>query len=377
MDRNDFDWDRLDRYVTGSGSPEQLAALERWIDSDPELRALADSMRTIGRPPEAAAGEWDVRAAYDGLHRRMRLVGRPQLRVHSATGGKTQSRSERPERPRRRRANVWPSLAAAAVAFFVIGSAVVIARLGRPAPEDAAVAVEIHEFTTGRRQRSIVDLPDGSRVILAPETRLRIPDTYTVHGRGPRDLFLEGQAHFQVEYDSARPFKVYAANGIAEDLGTEFVVTAYPETDGMEVVVASGTVALHARQSPGEVAAADSAARSRPLMTLTEGDLVRLDSGGAATVTHGIDVTARTAWTQGMIVFDGILLGDAIPVLERWYDIEIHLADRSLVNRRLTTTFGAEPLPQLLELLGMSLGLRVDHVGRSVTLSPTHPQRPR
>src|SRR6266571_2634754 len=71
MDRNSIDWDRLDRYVTGRGTPEELAALEAWVSSDAELRAIAAAMRTAWRPPRIEQQTWDVRGAWQRLRRRM------------------------------------------------------------------------------------------------------------------------------------------------------------------------------------------------------------------------------------------------------------------------------------------------------------------
>lgn len=371
MRHESIDWERLDRYVSGEGTPEERAALERWIESDPELRALAEAMRLVGRPASTAPGEWDARAAWQSMQRKMRLAGRPPLRVIPAgtDAAPTPDPWRRRTHPRRR---AWRPLAAAATIAVALGSGLLLWRSQTTSPTEtvpAAVAIEMREFSTGRMQRSMLHLPDGSRVILAPETRIRVPATYT-STHGPRYLYLEGQAFFTVEHDDERPFRVYAANGIAEDLGTEFTVTAYPETDGLEVLVATGVVALHRLAPEAEEPGAESAETPAPLFTLTRGDFARLDSLGDATLTRGVDVDALTAWTAGRLVFDGTHLADAIPALERWYDIEIRLADPALARRRLTSTFGPEPLPQVLDLLALSLDLKVEQDGNTITLSP-------
>src|SRR6266571_1138550 len=81
MDRNSIDWERLDRYVTGRGTAEELAALEAWVSSDAELRAIAAAMRTAGRPPGIEQRPWDVRGAWQRLRRRM---DRAPLRILSS-----------------------------------------------------------------------------------------------------------------------------------------------------------------------------------------------------------------------------------------------------------------------------------------------------
>lgn len=368
MEHDAIDWERLDRYVTGRGTPEELAALERWVDSDPALRALADAMRSAGLPPHTLPPDWDAGEAWQRVSGRMRLMERGPLRVIPGAGGARGSAA--PPSPRRL-ARAWRSVAAAAAVVLAVGSVLMFSRHD-PEPDVAvAGAVEMQEFTTGPRQRSVLDLPDGSRVMLAPASRLRVPVTYGA--RGARDLVLEGQAHFTVRRDTLRRFLVRTASGTAEALGTEFVVTAYAETRGMEVLLASGAVALHAAPVVPEPEMAAAAAVVPPLLTLAPGDLAHLDPAGVATLTSGVDVDARMAWTTGRIVFDGTRLGDAVPIMERWYDIEIRLADSALAGRRLTATFHGDPLPQVLELLAMSLDLDVQWRDGLVVLSMKSP----
>jgi anti-sigma factor RsiW len=61
MDGDRIDWERLDRFISGEGSPEERAMLERWVNDDPALRALADAMRTVGRSTDAP--RWDAQRA--------------------------------------------------------------------------------------------------------------------------------------------------------------------------------------------------------------------------------------------------------------------------------------------------------------------------
>ena len=78
--------------------------------------------------------------------------------------------------------------------------------------------------TTLVAELDTVELPDGSRAILAPSSSLR----YTISPHtGPRELQLEGEAYFDVEHDAERPFRVRTRNVVVEDLGTVFVVREY------------------------------------------------------------------------------------------------------------------------------------------------------
>lgn len=333
MDRNHVDWDRLDRYVMGQGSPEERAALEAWVAADPELRAIAAAMQTVGRHPEAEQRTWDVAGAWQRVRSRM---DRASLRVVSLAD--------------RRPARMW-WLVGTAAAVVVLGAASLLTftrwRAATPA---------VREVATRRAQTAVLNLADGSRIILGPASRVRLSVAPYA-----RDVDLEGEAYLEVKHDSTRPFRVHTAAGVIQDVGTEFLVSAYPGAAGTRVVVASGSVALY--QPSGRE-------RVPPLVTLARGDLADLAATGVATVTHSVNVSPYVSWTEGTLVFDATRLEDAVPRLERWYDVDIALSDSTLAGRRLTATFRHESLTQVLELLSLSLALHVDHHGRSIVLAP-------
>lgn len=246
----------------------------------------------------------------------------------------------------------------------------------------------MEETITGRGQRATVELPDGSRAILAAESRLRYPAS-AEHWRDAdraRDLYLEGQAYFEVQHDSTRAFRVHTATGVVEDLGTEFVVAAYPETHGTLVAVVAGVVALYrapvdtavaaasgaeaitdadARAGTGETTGAEAIADAdagagagettrieatgerdagggaeagtraeaahegrlgRPLLVLSRGDVARLDTSGKTVLTRDVNLAPYVAWTDWNLVFDATPMHEVVATLARWYDLDITLA---------------------------------------------------
>ncbi len=363
MDWDAIDWERLDRYVTGRGSPDELAALHAWVQADPERRAVAAAMRAVGRPSGTDGQPWNVASAWQQLRRRLhqaplRLLA-PSERAVGLLGP-----PPRPWTRLRRR----PLLAGVAAAVILLVAASLV-----PRARWHSGTIPIREVATRRSQTAVLELPDGSRVTLAPASRLRLsPDIRALQAGTARDIYLEGEAYLEVKHDGTRPFRVHTAAGEVEDIGTAFLVTAYPETDGMRVLVASGQVALYQGPAAPAAAARDAAPRRRPLLTLQRGEVAQLAASGVATVTRDVNVQPYLAWTQGNLAFDGTRLGDAVPQLERWYDATIALSDSSLAERRLTATFRYEPLPQVLELLALSLDLHVERLGRSVRLTPGH-----
>lgn len=346
MHLSEHDWERLERYLSRRGSPEELAVLNRWVESSPDLRALADAMQTVGQVAGERAQSWDEEAAWRRVARRMRWFARPD-RLHRG-------------RPR------WIAWAAAAAVIATAGATVALLDWqSRAARSRELATAPAREVVTRRGERTAFNLADGTRVMLGAESRLAIPALYNVPGAG-RELQLEGEGYFLVTHDSLRPFRVSTSLGTAEDLGTEFVVSTYAEARGMRVLVASGKVALRQR-SPAAPAATP--ADSLPLVTLSEGDLARLDSAGAATVTR-VDPASYLAWTHGALVFNGTPLRDVLPQVARWYDLDIRLADASLGSRRLTATFRDQSVSAVLDLMALSLDIRVERRGQAVVFHP-------
>src|SRR5687767_7294063 len=63
MGDDQIDWERLDRFVRGEGSPAERVVLERWVDDDPKRRALAEAMRSAGVPTSGDARRFDAARA--------------------------------------------------------------------------------------------------------------------------------------------------------------------------------------------------------------------------------------------------------------------------------------------------------------------------
>src|SRR5438552_1310574 len=313
----------LDRYLAGEASASDAQAVRDWLAEHPDHPLFLDGLRLIRRVATERIPESSVDAAWANAQRALEV----------------------PRQPRRSRRLLSVALAAAAVVVAMIGGRGVLRR-----------TPQWREYATTAAQRMVVRLQDGTLVTLAPKSRVRYAADY---GRARRELYLDGEAYFQVTPDSQRPLRVHTAASVTEDLGTAFVVRAYADQVATEVVVAEGRVALWR---------ADTAAASRPALLLGARDLGRLEQGGGATVRRGVDLARQLAWTRGVLSFDGTPLGEVVRTLERWYNVEIRVADSALAARRLTATFQNESIDLVLQRIALTVGLRVEPADGSVIL---------
>ncbi len=329
------------RFFSGESDAPERAYVERWIAADPSRGPLAKHLRTIwGRAVDAdqafdLPGIWR-RLAHElspGADRRALSV-RTALAPH--TGPQGVGGGGRADRVR------W--IVAALVVVIAIGTV-----SWRTVTVPSAPQV-VREFATPAGSRSIVTLRDGTRLVLGPATRLRVPADFARHRR---TVELEGEAYFAVVHDDRRPFAVRAGNAIVTDVGTEFAVQAYGGDPAVRVAVAGGQVCL-----------GPTSRCNRPLRV---GDVATIGATGLA-IAHNANVAALTAWTQGRLVFDGMPLRDVVRELGRAFDVQITIADSTLATYQVSGAFDNETLDQVLDDITDVMGGRYERVGRTVVI---------
>jgi transmembrane sensor len=341
---HESDWERIARYAAGQCSPDEAIETQRWIEADPARRALAAQLGTIWANADLTPTGWDSAAAWTALE--ARLDGMPRA---SALTRRIRTTTLWPDRKPTVRWNLRLAAAAAAVAL-ALGAGVAYRQL-RARAEPSTSPVALRDYVTPRGQRADFNLADGTHVLLGVASRLRVPADY---GARDRQVYLEGEAYFEVRQDRARPFVVRTGGTVTQDIGTRFVVRAYSDDHAVQVVVAEGRVRLQGTE-------------------LARGQLGRVAGAGPVTVKTGVDLDRYLAWTEGRLVFDNTPLRDALPQLDRWYDLDFRLGDSSLASLPVTATFKNQPTDEVLDLLAQTLGLRQERRGRVVTLYPARP----
>jgi ferric-dicitrate binding protein FerR (iron transport regulator) len=374
------DWERLDRYLAGRGSAEELAELAEWVATHPQLQTIVDAVQAFGKPSrgtsDADAVAWDTPLAWDKMRRR--LSEPPVLRLESAPAAMP-SRGIRRSAGRRR---LLPIAAAAAVAVFLVRS-IWSAGIGHAlhstpwSVRSDSAPMMMRLVSTGRGQMASIELSDGSKVTLAQDSRLRIPAAYGARSaKHPvRELYLEGKALFRVRHDSLRPFLVHTSTALAEDLGTEFVVASYPEMRATQVFVSLGSVAIRPPSALDKGEPSAPASGAYPLAILRPGMLARIEASAITTVTPNVPAAPYLGWTQGRLVLDGTPMRETVAELSRWYNADIHV-DASLENTRVTAELTDEPLDAAVHRLASMLGARAIRRGRTVTFTTNGGAKP-
>jgi len=188
-------------------------------------------------------------------------------------------------------------------------------------------------------ERRSLQLADGSRLELAPRTRVDIE----LSGSQRLVRLYAGEVFVQVAADPQRPFEIEAGNGRMRALGTAFDVRN--SGNSVHLVVTEHAV----RVTHGQ---------SAQVAEVEEGQGLQY---GAQWLSRpqAVDVSAATAWRRDRLVFNERPLVEVVDELRRYHPGVIWLRDDELGSLPVTGIVGTGDVMAQLQLLQQSLPLRV------------------
>jgi len=271
------------------------------------------------------------------------------------------------DRLRERRAVRRRAMAAVLAVVFLAGGAARFAWSSSHESVTTPAEVAAAPATVSAPERQV--LPDGSIVELRPGARISVLFTDTLR----RVVLEEGEAHFQVEKNAARPF-VVAAQGVEFwAVGTAFNVQL--DSRSVELVVTEGRVAIdrgNATVPPTALAPAiatgvASGGEDMRLTTVDAGQRVVVEAAaekaGADLLAEAMPpdaLAARMAWRVPRLELSGTPLAEAIRLINQHSKIQLSLGDPSLASVRLSGILRADNVDTLLSLLAESHGIRAE-----------------
>ncbi|ODS83057.1 MAG: hypothetical protein ABS46_07420 [Cytophagaceae bacterium SCN 52-12] len=106
---------------------------------------------------------------------------------------------------------------------------------------EAAREYDLIEVENQSREVRLVNLPDSSSVLLRRGSKLTYPEHFH---KEKREIYLSGEAFFEITKDPERPFYVFANDIVTRVVGTSFTIRAYPGDKQVSVAVKTGKVVV-------------------------------------------------------------------------------------------------------------------------------------
>ncbi len=192
---------------------------------------------------------------------------------------------------------------------------------------------ESHILKVPRGGEYTLILADGSRVFLNAESQIKYPVAF--HGN-IRQVFLEGEAYFEVAKDVARPFIVEANGMQVKVLGTEFAVRAYPEEEEILATLVEGQVNVMVGKYEAGLQPNQQAVWRKTMDELSVGQ---------------VNVDLFVGWKNGRLVFDNTPLSQILNELGRWYDFKTEYKNPKL--KLLPFSLDIEKYTDVSQVLGL------------------------
>ena len=209
-------------------------------------------------------------------------------------------------------------------------------------------AVVFKEVETKAGERISLNLSDGTKITLGPNSKLKVP---TVFNDTLRNVYLTGEAFFEVSKNPHRPFIVHSGIWDTRVLGTTFDVSAFPEDSKMTVALVEGKVDVRS---------------GHEIYHIIPGQQLLLNKSDNRIYLQNFNKDEVTGWVKNNLVFRRIPFYEAANRLERLYNVKIIFQNKNVANHMLWATFDNEPINQIMETIKIAAGIKYKIEGRII-----------
>ncbi|TLU95967.1 FecR family protein [Dyadobacter sediminis] len=222
----------------------------------------------------------------------------------------------------------------------------------------------VQEENNSEKARLVL-LEDGSSVLLQPKSRITYPIKFE-HGK--REVFLIGEAFFEVAKNPNKPFFVYAHTLATKVLGTSFKVSAFDDSE-VKVVVKTGKVsvfpmtkeALSKQQSNDRLGGMVLTPNQQIVFAAKELRLTRSLIPNPTLLEMPIQ--------RQSFEFKGTPISEVFAALERSYGVKIVFDAEVMRNCYLTASLSDEPLFEKINLICKTLGAEYEQLDASIIIN--------
>ncbi|MDN5210459.1 FecR family protein [Fulvivirgaceae bacterium BMA12] len=243
--------------------------------------------------------------------------------------------------------STWRYVAAAAISAIVLIPLLITTNKTSVREPDAISNIE---RSTAKGQRAKLLLKDSTMVKMNTQSSLIYPGTFAADSR---EVYLKGEAFFDVKRDENRPFIVHVGNLDVRVLGTSFNIRFYPEEETLDVSLVSGKV---------EVIRNDSVK-----LTLSPNTEAVLNRSTGQLTMASFDPYYKLAWKENIIRFNKASFEEIVNELEHWYGVEF-IYDQHIVSDGFTGEFENMSLENILSGISHSLGFEFEIKGQQIKI---------
>jgi len=207
-------------------------------------------------------------------------------------------------------------------------------------------------------KRTQITLSDNSTIWLNSGSKLIYPAKFAAD---KREVYLEGEAIFEVSHDKQHPFHVITPNVEVKVLGTVFNLSAYKDDNTVSTVLESGSV---------EIKYKSNSIFSQSKVTMVPGMLATYDPQKGTVEQTKVTTSYYTSWREGYFMFKQEPLSIILKKISRYYNVSIQLNNQEMAN----STFSGQldlrnSAVQVLEVIAEIMSAKVESVDNKILIS--------
>ncbi|MFL5748863.1 MAG: FecR family protein [Niastella sp.] len=318
-------YDLLGRKLAGECDASELEELESLLQRHPELQLFYNQIVTHS----SEMSDREIDTAY-AIH---------QAKMYPAPSPATTKGVVRSLK--------WSLVAASAI--IVLGLAWLLLHENKRVAGNKQTIV-----ASGRDSRSTMTLPDGSIVRLNAKSKVSYGEGF---GKTTREVFLTGEAYFEVTHNVNVPFIVHTDEADIKVLGTKFNVRNYSNEQRMEAALLTGSIELTLHAD----------AQHKILLKPSDKIIVKKEPEGDATITPDAgnkkveltsikfqdSVIVETSWMNDKVAFYDKPFSEIAMDLERQFDVTIEFKNKGVSGYKYTGVYDGGSAEEILKILQM------------------------
>jgi transmembrane sensor len=332
---NQYDFDKLiEKYLAGQSSPEEETLIRAWSEN----RLEKSNFRLDQTEQQAVKKRIWARVRRSALGQQSFIVRQGWLRVSTV----------------------------AASVLLALLTGIYLWKQPTEKRSELAVAGKRVELkgtinvknTTEKPQK--ITLKDGSYVVLKAQSIISYPEQF---GEKTRQVYLQGEAFFDVKKDPSRPFIVHTGNLVTQVLGTSFTVKSYEEAKTIEVLVTRGRVSVYE--------ASEKLSQGRNGVILIPNQKITFDKASQKLIPSLVETPSlvQPPETRTSFVFDRAPLDHVLTTLRKAYGIEFVVESPSLSHCVFNGDLNDLPLYVQLDLVCKSVNARYERRGTTLFIA--------
>jgi len=323
-----MDWILVVNYITGKAGEKERTRIDLWKENNPEGRAELETFQRLWNSGKVKDGDLKKEEAWKYI----------QDVIEQS------SKIKNPNKTKYFTSFIMYAVKAAAVILILIGGYAAYRQFGLVEKQVKSVtAWNIKATLPG--EKSIITLRDNSKITLNAGSTLRYPVNFD---GSKREVFLEGEAFFEIQRDTSKPFIVHSGKLSVSVLGTVFNVNAFPGEKNIIISLISGSVKV----SKAELN------KNEEIVVLKPNQQVSFDKNKEISSFDGFDVQETTGWKDNVLIFKKELFSNVLTKLERTFGIKFELSDKSFGSKKITANFKNETFWTISETLKRLTGLQ-------------------